>query len=81
MALLLAAFFVYPLGRTVWQSVYEYGFTLRSYQNLIDSTLFWKVLRTTFEISFSATLVCLLAGYPVALHLSRLSPSRSLPLA
>lgn len=79
MALLLAAFFVYPLAQTIWQSVYEYGFTLRAYQNLAGSTLFFKVLQTTFVISLTATLVSLLAGYPVALHLSRLEPSQRVP--
>ncbi len=79
MALLLAAFFVYPLAQTIWQSVYEHGFTARAYENLATSTLFFKVLQTTFVISLTATLVSLLAGYPVALHLSRLEPSRRVP--
>ncbi|MBS9721436.1 ABC transporter permease [Tianweitania sp. BSSL-BM11] len=79
MAALLAVFFVLPLARTIWQSVYEYGFTLRAYEMLLTSTLFWKVLQTTFAISFTATIVALLAGYPVALHLSRLPPSRRMP--
>lgn len=79
MAALLTLFFVLPLAKTVWQSFYEYGFTLRAYETLLSSTLFWKVLRTTFAISLTATVVALLAGYPVALHLSRLSPARRMP--
>lgn len=79
MAVLLAVFFIYPLGTTFWQSFNENGFTLRAYETLLGSTLFWKVLQTTFVISFTATIVALLAGYPVALHLSRLPPSRRVP--
>lgn len=79
MSLLLAAFFVYPLAQTLWQSVYDHGFTLRAYRDLAGSALFLKVLQTTFVISLTATVVSLLAGYPVALHLSRLKPSRRVP--
>ncbi|WP_227421462.1 ABC transporter permease [Pacificispira spongiicola] len=73
---LLLVFFVYPLLLTVWQSVYENGFTTRPYEELLTSTLFAKVLRTTFDISFTATMVSLFVGYPVALHLSRQPPGR-----
>ncbi|PDQ22265.1 spermidine/putrescine ABC transporter permease [Mesorhizobium sanjuanii] len=73
---LLILFFAYPLVLTVWQSFYEGGFTLRAYAELATSTLFYKVLRTTFVISLTATLVSLFIGYPVALHLSRQSPRR-----
>ncbi|WP_313350291.1 ABC transporter permease [Paracoccus sp. (in: a-proteobacteria)] len=79
MALLLAIFFVYPLGQTVWQSVHEGGYTLRAYRDLMGSGLFLKVLQNTFVISATATLVSLIAGYPVALHLSRMDPSRRVP--
>ena len=79
MAALLAVFFVYPLARTIWQSFNENGFTLRTYETLLGSTLFWKVFQNTFAISFTATIVAVLVGYPVALHLSRLPPSRRMP--
>lgn len=76
LVILLLLFFVYPLLFTLWSSFYEGGFTARAYEELLTSTLFYKVLRTTFAISFTATLVSLLLGYPVALHISRQPPSR-----
>lgn len=76
LVILLLLFFVYPLLFTLWNSVYEGGFTARAYEELLTSTLFYKVLRTTFVISFTATAVSLLLGYPVALHISRQPPSR-----
>ena len=79
MTALLALFFLYPLGQTLWQSFYEYGFTLRAYEGLLTSTLFLKVLKTTFVITGTATLVSLLVGFPVALHLSRMSPRQRVP--
>lgn len=74
--LLLLLFFIYPLVLTLWQSVNDNGITLRAYADLFTSTLFYKVLRTTFAISITATLVSLVIGYPVALHLSRQAPGR-----
>ena len=79
MSALLGLFFLYPLGQTLWQSFYEYGFTLRAYEGLLTSTLFLKVLKTTFIITGSATLVSLLIGFPVALHLSRMNPRKRVP--
>ncbi|WP_102224763.1 ABC transporter permease [Acidimangrovimonas sediminis] len=79
MTILLAIFFLYPLGKTLWQSVNDSGFTLRAYADLTTSTLFFKVLKTTFVISFTATLVSLLIGFPVALHLSRKTPRARVP--
>ncbi|EUB99859.1 ABC-type transporter, integral membrane subunit [Rhizobium sp. CF080] len=76
LVILLLLFFVYPLLFTLWNSVYEGGLTVRAYEELFTSTLFYKVLRTTFVISFTATAVSLLLGYPVALHISRQPPGR-----
>lgn len=79
MAALLLVFFLYPLIYTLFQSFYDGSLTFRGYENLLSSSLFLKVLQNTFVISFTGTLVSVLAGYPVALHLSRLSPSRRVP--
>jgi len=47
--------------------------TLKAYSDLVNSRLFQRVTWTTIEIAFSATLFSLILGYPVALHLSRVS--------
>ena len=61
--------------QAAWTSVDGAALTPRAYAELAGSTLFWRVLENTFEISLGSTLVCLLLGYPVAYHLAQL-PSR-----
>ena len=72
---LLLLVLIYPLLMTAWTSVYDHGLTLRGYRELAQSALFRLVLVNTLVISVTATLVALLAGYPVALHISR-QPTR-----
>lgn len=67
---------LYPLGLTVWTSVYDGQFSFAAYADLATSTLFLKVLRNSFEIALSGTLVSLAFGYPVALHLAAQTPRR-----
>jgi ABC-type spermidine/putrescine transport system permease subunit I len=67
---------VYPLGVTLWTSVYDGRFSFAAYGDLATSTLFLKVLRNTFEIAIGGTLVSLVFGYPVALHLAAQPPRR-----
>ncbi|MGA0564358.1 ABC transporter permease [Ancylobacter sp. VNQ12] len=67
---------LYPLGLTVWTSVYDGQFSLAAYADLATSTLFLKVLRNSFEIALGGTLVSLAFGYPVALHLAAQTPRR-----
>lgn len=76
LSLLMLAILVYPLALTVWTSLYNGQFSLAAYTDLATSTLFLKVLRSTFEIAIAGTLVSLVFGYPVALHLAAQPPSR-----
>jgi ABC-type spermidine/putrescine transport system permease subunit I len=76
LTLLMLSILVYPLGLTVWTSLHPGQFSLQAYVELVHSTLFLRVLRNTFEIALSGTLVSLLVGYPVALHLAAQPPSR-----
>jgi len=75
-ALLLALLVVLaPLAFVLYTSLFVNGaFSLEAYRNLAESALFGRALATTFEISAMGALLSLLLGYPVALHLSRLSP-------
>ena len=72
----MLAILIYPLGLTIWTSVHPGTFSLQAYAELSSSTLFLKVLRSTLEITLTGTLVSLLVGYPVALHLAAQPPSR-----
>jgi len=72
---LLLLLFLFPLGFTLYNSIHDDGqFTLKGYRALVSSTLLLRVVSTTFQISIIASLVSLLLGYPIALHLSRQSP-------
>lgn len=80
LALLLLVMFAYPLGVVAWSSVYVDGaFTIKAYQNLSGSTLFYRVLGNTLQISALATVVSLVLGYIIALHLAGLEPRRRMP--
>ena len=71
--LLIAAVFVIPLAIVLLQSLYREGFTLQGYEQILGSTLFWRILRTTLEITLEASLISLLLGYPVAYFISQLN--------
>lgn len=75
-ALIMTAGFLVPLGRILYTSVDGAQLTGRAYAELAGSRLFWLVLQSTFAISVESMLASLLLAYPVAYHLSRLSPRR-----
>jgi putative spermidine/putrescine transport system permease protein len=50
--------------------------SLDAFEHLLSSALFRRSLYTTIEISVSASLISLVLGYAVALHLARQSPRR-----
>lgn len=80
LVLLLLVMFGYPLGVVAWSSLYIDGaFTLRAYQSLSSSTLFYRVLSNTLHISAVATGLSLVLGYLIALHLASLEPRRRMP--
>ncbi|WP_372395480.1 ABC transporter permease [Azospirillum sp. HJ39] len=76
LTVLMFAILLYPLGLTLWTSLYDGQLSLRAYAELASSTLFLKVLRNTFEIAITGTLVSLVFGYPVAMHLAAQPPRR-----
>lgn len=73
-ALLLVGFVVLiPIGWLFWLSfVDKSGFTLIHYQRLLHPT-YLLTLRTTFELAFTVTVICLLLGYPLAYLASQLT--------
>lgn len=66
----LALFFVYPLSRTLLQSIFDPGFTTRHYAALLKYPVYLKVIWNTIRISIVAALACVVLGYPVAYCLS-----------
>ncbi|MFI5015233.1 MAG: ABC transporter permease [Hyphomicrobiales bacterium] len=75
---ILAGVFLLPLCQIALTSVDGAALSARAYAALAGSTLFWRVLYNTFEISIGSTLACLVLGYPVAYHLSRVPLRRRL---
>lgn len=68
----MVAGIVVPLGFIFQQSFAGDNLSLSGYVSVLGSALFHKVFWTTLEISLSTSVLSLLFGYPVALHLSRL---------
>jgi len=76
---LLLFLFVWPLGLVSWSSIYDGGFTLRGYSEVITGTLIRRVMGNTLQISLLATLTSLVLGYAIALHLAAMSARRRTP--
>ncbi|WP_459618306.1 ABC transporter permease [Bordetella sp. 2513F-2] len=72
--LLLAVFFLYPLGGMLARSVYDPDFTWKHYARLWQEPTYLQVLWITFEISLSVTVAALALGYPLAYFLSQIRP-------
>jgi len=51
------------------------GFSLENYQRMIARKSYFRIFRTTFEVSILTTILCILIGYPLAYFMSQL-PSR-----
>lgn len=62
-----------PFCIIVYNSLGGGRLSLQAYLDLFNSPLFVRVTWTTLQISFSAALLSGLLGYPIALHLSRVS--------
>jgi putative spermidine/putrescine transport system permease protein/spermidine/putrescine transport system permease protein len=66
---------VVPVGGLFWLSFVDAGaFSLVNYTRLVGSPTYFYVFVTTFEVSAIVTALAVLAGYPVAYMLCRLSP-------
>lgn len=74
--LLSVAVLALPLAYIAFTSVHGLAFSLESYRELLASRLFQRALWTTLEISLTCSVVSVLLGYPVALHLARQNPRR-----
>jgi ABC-type spermidine/putrescine transport system permease subunit I len=71
----IAAVFIVPIWNVLYRSFDENGFTTKHYVELLSSTLFYRVLWNTIQISILASVFTVIIAYPMAYHLSRLKPS------
>ncbi|MCP5152213.1 MAG: ABC transporter permease [Ectothiorhodospiraceae bacterium] len=77
-ALLIAVVVFVPVGWLFWLSLFdpEGALTAENYTRMLGSPAYVKTFKTTFEVSFVVTAVCVLIGYPLAYLLSQL-PARA----
>ena len=54
----------------------EGGHSLEPFETIMGSKLFQRAMATTLEVSLEASLISLLLGYTIALHLARQTPKR-----
>lgn len=81
-ALLYLVLFVAPFGNLTLYSLYDYSrlsgviktLSLRNYQRFWLDPFYLLILARTLRVSLVATLATLLAGYPIALYMSRATP-------
>lgn len=69
--LVLLAFYLYPIARLGVMSVGAADPGLTAYAALARNDLFLAIALRTFRISAAVTLICLVAGFPVAYLLTR----------
>jgi len=70
--LFLAVLFIVPIGELLVRSFYDNGFTLKNYRQVVDNPVYLTVIGLTFRMVTVVTIVCLLAGYPLALFIAGL---------
>lgn len=74
--LITLAILAAPLLYIVYTSFDGPNFSMRGYSELAGSALFRRTLTNTITIAVSASLLSLLLGYVIALHLARQTPRR-----
>ena len=71
----LALFFIYPLLKMLYMSIFDPEFSLRHYVRLYNTPLYAKVIIQTFKLSAICTATSLILGYPIAFLLYQVKPA------
>ncbi|GGE28036.1 spermidine/putrescine ABC transporter ATP-binding protein [Agaricicola taiwanensis] len=76
-SIFLLIVFLIPVSQLLWLSIVDAGgeINLDHYERLFSTTLYFNVLKNTFSIALWTTLICIVAGYPVAYLLASVSPA------
>ena len=74
--LLVTVTMIIPVVWLFWLSFLadDGTFSLEHYRRLVEQASYGRIFRATFEISATATFICILLGYPLAYVMSQLSP-------
>ena len=72
--LLILVILVIPVGWLFYVSFVgaDGSFSLENYQRMIESKSYARIFRTTFQVSFLTTAICIIIGYPLAYFMSQL---------
>ncbi|BBK39525.1 hypothetical protein STAQ_46030 [Allostella sp. ATCC 35155] len=70
---LIGLLFLFPLLGVMKQSLFNPGFTTESLEKLATSPVAAIVLRRTFLLALSVTVLCCVFGYPIAYYLATMS--------
>ncbi len=74
--LLMLALFILPIALMLARSVTQPEWTIEHYQDLIETSVYLRVLGRTLQIALITTVACALLGYPLAYWMRDLSPQR-----
>ena len=74
--LLMLAVFILPIGLMLARSVTQPEWTIEHYQDLIETSVYLRVLGRTLRIAVITTIACAVLGYPLAYWMRTLSPQR-----
>jgi len=74
--LLMLALFILPIVLMLARSVTQPEWTIEHYQDLIETSVYLRVLGRTLQIAVITTIACALLGYPLAYWIRGLSPQR-----
>lgn len=74
--LLMLAVFILPIGLMLARSVTQPEWTIEHYQNLLETSVYIRVLGRTLRIAVITTAACAVLGYPLAYWMRGLSPQR-----
>jgi putative spermidine/putrescine transport system permease protein len=72
--LFLSFIYVFPILRMLSLSFLDPTLTLKHYEEIFNSSIYYKVFLLTFKISIIVTIVCLLLGYFISYLLVHISP-------
>ena len=75
--IVLLVLFAFPISKIIIRSFVDPAFTLKHYLHILYAPVYFRIFLITFRIAFLVTVVCLIAGYPVAYLLSKVSPQKS----
>jgi ABC-type spermidine/putrescine transport system permease subunit I len=74
--LLMLTLFILPIVLMLARSVTQPEWTIEHYQDLIETSVYLRVLGRTLQIAVITTIACALLGYPLAYWIRGLTPQR-----